>query len=285
MKSSPRIIEVKCSRALSRSNLPEMDYSLNPYHGCLHGCIYCFAMDFTPEYDAVEEWGSKIYVRTNIAEKLRHEISGLKRGTVGISTITDPYQSIEGRYRLTRKCLSILLENGFYVTLQTKSPLVIRDIDVIDSHRENVDVGMTLTTLSSDLATILEPGSPSPASRISSIERLSHAGVRTWIYLGPIIKGVNDSMDDIEEIVGVCERTGSRLIFDRYASYRHSDIMISSAAESSGLRADLKTTEEWWMDLSRNIQRIGKDHGVVTVTQDEDWKLEKKLRIRTLEKF
>lgn len=285
MNSRMRVIEVKCRRALSRSNLPEMDYSVNPYHGCLHGCLYCFAMDFTPEHDAVEEWGYKVYARIDIAERLRHEIAGIRRGTVGISTITDPYQSIEGRYKLTRQCLNILLESGFYVTIQTKSPLVLRDMDILRKYAGSADVGITVTTVRASTAAILEPGSPSPQARLSAVRRLSQAGIRTWVYIGPIIRGLNDSAEEMESIVRECSETKSRLIFDRYSNYRHSDILIGNAISSGRINGDIRSSKEWWDGIVDTMYIFGKEYGVSTVTQEEDWMIEKKLRMRTLERF
>jgi len=124
-----RIREVKCKTALSKSNLPGLDYSLNPYRGCQHSCAYCYV----PNVLRIKrnEWGSFVDVKTNIPNVLSKELRIKKPGVVGISTITDPYQPAENNYKLTRYCLEQLLRHDFPVCIQTKSDLVARDIDLI----------------------------------------------------------------------------------------------------------------------------------------------------------
>ena len=125
-----KVVEVTAASALNRSGLSELDYTLNPYLGCLHACRYCFAVDMTPHREAREMWGSTVAVRVNILDVLKKEIHRLRRGVVGVSTITDPYQAVEGRYGITRSCTEMLLRNGFRVSVQTKSPLVRRDVEI-----------------------------------------------------------------------------------------------------------------------------------------------------------
>ncbi|MEM0155450.1 MAG: radical SAM protein, partial [Thermoplasmataceae archaeon] len=195
-----RIMEIETNHALSKSGLPELNYALNPYMGCLHACIYCFAIDFTSEREPRENWGSVVAVKTNLLETLRKEITGRKRGIVGVSTITDPYQAIEGKYRLTRESIKMLTENGFRVTVQTKSPLVTRDRDIFVSHKKFVDVGMTITTLDPKMWSLIEPGSPPPQSRVRALKTLSAESISTWIFLGPVMKGLNDSRENLREV-------------------------------------------------------------------------------------
>ncbi|KAA8922643.1 MAG: radical SAM protein, partial [Thermoplasma sp.] len=113
-----RVIEIEVKTALQKSGLRELDYSLNPYLGCMHRCLYCYAMDMTKDTRASSDWGSTVIAKRNIIEVLRREIPYRRRGIVGISTITDPYQPVEFRYRLTRQAVGILLKEGFRVSIQ-----------------------------------------------------------------------------------------------------------------------------------------------------------------------
>jgi len=133
--------------ALSNSGLPDLDYALNPYIGCQHGCLYCYAPNYISDIDVKANWGKVIIVKENIGDILHEEVLKKKRGAVGIGTITDAYQPQESIYGLTRLSLKILLNHGFRVSIQTKSTLIIRDIDLLLKFRNKVDVGFTLTSL------------------------------------------------------------------------------------------------------------------------------------------
>ncbi len=155
------MIEIKVKTALSKSGLKELDYALNPYLGCRFSCVYCYARYFSPT-EVKERWGEVVVVKSNLLEVLRREVAIKRKGVVGVSTITDPYQPIESERKLTRGSLKILLESGFRVSIQTKSPLVLRDLDLLLSHKEKVDVGLTITTANRDLSKTLEPLAPLP---------------------------------------------------------------------------------------------------------------------------
>lgn len=202
---------IGCRAALSRSRLPGLDYTFNPYVGCIHGCVYCYVPDlFRGRF---ERWPVEVGVKEGVLEKLRHELRRLTPGVVGISTSTDPYQPIEGELKLVRVALQILGEAGFPVSIQTKSPLVLRDIGILKQMR--ADVGMTITSLSSGFSRRFEPGAPPPRARASAIEEMSRNGIETWIFYGPILHGLNDAEDEMDAIVDLARRTKSRLLYDR----------------------------------------------------------------------
>ncbi len=153
--------EIRVKSALSRSGLPEYDYALNPYLGCQHGCIYCYAMDFTRGEPGVKWGGEVVYVKVNLVQALLRDIRRLRPGIVGISTITDPYQPVESRYKLTRRSIEVLCNADYHVSIQTKSALIIRDIDVISKCGRAVDVGFTITTMR-DTYRVIEPMAAHP---------------------------------------------------------------------------------------------------------------------------
>ena len=204
----------KAYRALTPSGLPDIDYALNPYVGCAHGCTYCYARAYVRDPEVTREWGSVVKIRVNLIDALIKDVSRLKPGVVGLATITDPYQPIEASQHLSRESLKILLRAGFKVDLQTKSPLVLRDIDILKQWRDHVEVGLTITTLKDEVAAIIEPGAPSPSERAKALRELSASGITTWLFLGPIIPGVNDNYSDVRNIAKLAADTNSLLIYD-----------------------------------------------------------------------
>ncbi|MEN3034801.1 MAG: radical SAM protein [Candidatus Methanosuratincola petrocarbonis] len=201
----------KCKSVLSRSRLPGLEYTFNPYVGCGHGCLYCYVPDlFRGRFP---RWPARVEVKEGVLEKLRSEIRRLEPGIVGISTSTDPYQPVEADLRIVRGALEIFKGAGFPVSIQTKSPLVLRDLDVLKGM--DAEVGVTITSISSEFRDKFEPGAPDPGSRFRAVEDLNRAGVKTWIFYGPIIHGFNDSEEEIGSIAEVAAKTGSRLLYDR----------------------------------------------------------------------
>ncbi len=211
----PIIYLVKVKEALSRSGLPDLDYALNPYIGCWHVCIYCYARLYTGDRRVSENWGNIVLVKENIVETLRREVRRKKPGVVGVGTITDAYQPVEAMYELTRKSILILLENGFHTSIQTKNPLVLRDLDILKKYKDRVDVGFTITTLDEGTARIIEPRAPPPKARAKALERISEEGVETWLFYGPIIPGINDDEETISSLVELARQTGSTLYYDK----------------------------------------------------------------------
>jgi DNA repair photolyase len=195
-----RYTETTCKTALSRSLLPGLDYSLNPYTGCGHGCIYCYA-PATLRYSGLEPWGTFVAAKTNIPAVLERELRKAPRGVVGISTVTDPYQPAEGRLKLTRSCLEVLQAKQFPVCIQTKSALVLRDIDLIRDFRDK-EVGLTVTTLDDKASAVIEPGASWPGERLEVLKRLADAGIPTWAFVGPLVPGLVDD----EGLAGLLSR-------------------------------------------------------------------------------
>jgi DNA repair photolyase len=210
---NPFIPSVKVTVAISRSSLPGLDYTFNPYVGCVHGCIYCYARCFTKDREAAENWGKTVKVKAEVLELLERQLAKMKRGVVGVSTITDPYQPIEKGAEITRKAIQMLKFKKFYVSIQTKSDLALRDLDMIRGR--DFDVGVTITTFDVNMAKKLEPRASSPEARASVIESFSERGVKTWIFYGPIIPKLNDDLETVLKIARLARRTKSEVIIDR----------------------------------------------------------------------
>ena len=198
--------EVHCKTALTRVQGMAFGWSLNPYRGCTHGCHYCFARSTHFYYDlnADEEFSSIIFVKTNIADVLRMELSSPRwqRPRVVIGTATDPYQPIEGKYRLTRAVLEAFLAFRTPVSIITKSSLVVRDVDLLAeiAQRLGCTVNFSITTLDRSLWRQLEPGTAPPLQRLRAMQRLAAAGVHAGVLLAPIIPGLTATKDNLEDV-------------------------------------------------------------------------------------
>jgi DNA repair photolyase len=205
--------ETTCKTALSKSLLPGLDYSLNPYTGCEHGCVYCYAPS-TIRYGGPEPWGTFVTAKTNIPVVLERELRRSKPGVVGISTVTDPYQPVERGLKLTRSCLEVLLAKGFPVCIQTKSALVVRDIDLIRDFPVK-EAGMTITALDDETSAVIEPGASLPGERLDALRHLSDSGIPVWAFVGPLVPGFVDG-DRLTEILTCIKSSGaSRVLVDR----------------------------------------------------------------------
>lgn len=214
-----KIYETTCQSALNRSKIPGMDYCLNPYHGCSHGCIYCYAGCMTRFSGLKEEWGSFVQVKSNFPERLAAQLKRPRRGTVMLSSVTDAYQAVERKYGLTRACLKLLSRTGLRVSILTKSDLVLRDLDIL-KELDNVRVGFTITTADEILARRLEPGAPPSSRRLKAIEKLAGAGIKTWVFVAPIIPGLTDAPGDIKTLVQAAKQAGAREIhYDPFNFY------------------------------------------------------------------
>jgi DNA repair photolyase len=177
--------EVYAKSILNKSKV--MDYCINPYVGCEHACVYCYARLFIPRYSGHEEkWGSFVDVKINAAKLLEKQIHKAEKKPVWISGVTDPYQPLETKYMLTRKCLEILLQAQWPVTIQTKSALVLRDLNLL-KHFEHAEVGFTITTDDEKIAKLFEPNAPAIRARIGALQKLHKEGIRTFAFIGPIL--------------------------------------------------------------------------------------------------
>jgi DNA repair photolyase len=173
-------------------------YSINPYRGCSHGCIYCYARP-THEFlgfSAGLDFETKIFVKEDAPDLLRKELSAKRYQpvTLSISGVTDCYQPAERQFRLTRRCLEVLAEFGNPCGVITKSHLVTRDLDVLsDLARRNLTVViLSVTTLNADLSSRMEPRAASPGRRLAAIEELSRAGIPTGVMVAPVVPGLTD---------------------------------------------------------------------------------------------
>src|SRR3954463_14044899 len=201
-------------RIITRNESPDIsfDRSINPYRGCEHGCIYCFArpthayLGLSPGID----FESKLFVKPNAAELLERELSAPNYSprTIAIGTNTDPFQPIEKQYRVMRRILEVLDRFGHPVGIVTKSALVLRDLDILSrmAERNLAKVALSVTTLDPKLARVMEPRAATPARRLDALRQLSAAGVPTSVMVAPVIPAINDA--EIERILDAAAAAG-----------------------------------------------------------------------------
>lgn len=196
--------DVLAKTVLTRTRIPGSDYCVNPYVGCEHGCSYCYA-SFMKRFTGHEEpWGEFVDAKVNAPEVLRRQLRRARRGSVLVGTVTDPYQPEERRRLLTRGCLEALLERQLPVSVLTRSPLCVRDVDLFRRF-EDVSVGLSITTDRDEIRRIFEPRAPPIPARLEALRALRRAGVPTWVFAGPLlpmdpsrlVEAVGDAADEV----------------------------------------------------------------------------------------
>jgi len=194
------------------------DWTLNPYRGCTHGCHYCFARRYHVQFEmnSDDEFASVILVKRNFVEVLRQELDrpGWNREQVAFGTATDPYQPIEGHYRLTRRSLEVLAAAHTPIGLVTKGPMVVRDRDVLKALGDaaGCTVYMSVPTVDEDAWRILEPGTAHPLQRLRAVRELVDAGVDAGVLMAPIVPGFSSSRTKLERTIKAVADHGARFV-------------------------------------------------------------------------
>jgi DNA repair photolyase len=168
-----------------------------------------------------ESWGQFIDIKINAAEVLKKEVKNKKQGEVIISSICDGWQPIEKKYKLTRNCLKILLENGFKISILTKSCLIERDFDIISSYSKAVEFGITLTTINNSLARTIEPFASLPDKRLYILEKALKLGLKTYVFCGPFLPFISDRQIDFEELFCKLSKIGIQNIYIDKLNFRY----------------------------------------------------------------
>jgi DNA repair photolyase len=238
-------------------------YTANLYKGCSHGCVYCYAPSLTRDE---RRWGSYVDVKINAPRVLERELRGIRKDEVFLSSASDPYQPVEAKYRLTRRCLEVLLRNRFPVSILTRSPLVLRDLDLLKKF-EWIRVGMSITTVP---VRQFEPGVPPLSRRIETLRRLSEAGIQTYVSLAPVIPGI--VMVDLDRLFEDLREAGVSWVgfaVLRFAGYDESRTMFEEASGVSFTQA-LEGRDELVARLSGLVRRYG------MTPKDDEWNSEEK---------
>jgi DNA repair photolyase len=242
-----RVNEIKVKSILGKSSIG--DYCINPYVGCMISCIYCYADYYTRKFSKhQEEWGSYVDVKINAPEVLLKEIGKKKKGIVYISPLTDAYQPLEAKYKITRKILEILARYDWPVVIQTKSPLVLRDLDILKKF-SNIEIGFTITSLEGGKTRRLEKFASYPKERINALKTLKEAGIKTFVFIGPIMPFT--SIEEIERIVEETKEFSDEFYFDKL---NIKPGLIKKIRKVEGLEViEEDKMKEYYNDIKREI--------------------------------
>lgn len=236
--------ETKCKSILSKSDLYDVDYTINPYTGCEHGCKYCYAKFMRKFTNHKEPWGEFVDIKTNSRKILEKDLMKKGKGSILISSVTDPYQPLEKEYELTRKILKRLSNTKFPVTILTKSDLILRDVDILKDFKEKrIQVGFTINFLNEEDGKIWEPNSPKPKDRIKALKQISKKGIDSYVHIGPYFEGITD-LEEIAKEVG------------EYVS----ELQIEGINLKDNEREIINTIKENYPALKENYEKIARNY-------------------------
>ncbi|MDX3524214.1 SPL family radical SAM protein [Streptomyces scabiei] len=248
-------IEIEAKTLIQKSKTPSHDYVINPYTGCVLGCAYCFASFAGRQFGrSVKEWGDYLYVKKNAVELARKELAkmpqGKRRGTMLLSSVTDPYQGHETQYRLTRGILRELqaVEYPGLVRILTKSPVVTRDIDLLTA-LPRAEVGMTVTTTDDKVSRWLEVRAPRASRRLRTLAELNEAGIRTYAFVGPLLPHFATRPELLDDQFGQLVEAGVGEVFmehinlKRYIRERMDQVLADESEEVREAYVQAQTKE------------------------------------------
>jgi DNA repair photolyase len=210
--------EVTCRSALNPVNGMPFNWTLNPYRGCTHGCHYCFARRYHVQFEmnSDDEFASVILVKHNLVEVLSRELErpAWRRELVAVGTATDPYQPIEGHYKLTRRSIEALTRGRTPIGLVTKGPMVVRDIDVLadQARAAGCTICVSVPSVDEDAWRTLEPGTAHPLQRLRAVRQLVDAGVNAGVLMAPIVPGFSSSRTKLERTIKAIADHGARFV-------------------------------------------------------------------------
>lgn len=253
-RRSSNPVEIEAKTLIQRSKIPSIDYVINPYVGCVFGCAYCYA-SFAGRMvgQPTSEWGNYLYVKKNAVELAQKEIGAMsddkRHRTMLLSSVTDPYQGAERKYRLTRGILQVLVDHRYpgRVRILTKSPIVTRDVDLL-ARLPRVEVGMTVTTTDDRVSRWLEVRAPLASRRLRTLAELRDAGIATFAFVGPLLPHFVTTPSLLDDLLGrlaeagVCEVYMEHINLKRYIRERMNPVLADEQpdVQEAYLRARTK---------------------------------------------
>lgn len=257
MINTMQIKEITSKTALSPSKLPGLDYTLNPYSGCGHQCMYCYV----PSVKHISRicWEETIFVKRNLPTILSKELSKKKPGTIGISTVTDPYQPVEKTFQVTRYCLEQLLKHDFSIQIQTKSDLILKDIHLIEQFKQ-AEIMISIGTSNDTHRQILEPGASSIKQRLNVLHELKNNDeIKSSVFFGPIYPSM--CWDEIKILLDTfIEENVSTILLDTLHLKPGLENHISNVVQKYPILYDLFqqnifSSSHWYQETTKNIMK------------------------------
>ncbi len=257
--------EIQAKSILQKSGLPGVDYVINPYTGCVHGCVYCYARFMKRFTDHPEPWGAFLDAKVNAPDLLARQLSRRRRPLrecVFLSSVTDPYQAPEREYELTRRLLEVLALYDVPVSTLTKSDLVLRDADILGRFSD-VEVGMSFGVADDGWSLLLEPRASPPSRRLAALRALRERGIRTSAFVSPFIPGVSDIRRTVDALAGAVGGFGVEAINTGAGTWAATLAVIArrdkAAAEES---ARLAPDPKYWRALEIQTRHLARQAGM-----------------------
>lgn len=247
-----KITEVEAKSIIVPSKLLDQDYVINPYTGCQFECLYCYAT-FMGRYvnESRNDWGNYVYVKLNAVEVVRKQLGkwGKERrqSSILLSSVTDPYQGVERKYKIVRGILEVFIEAEYpgQINLLTKSPLIERDLDLLK--QLNMDVGLTITTTDDKLSRFLEVKAPSASRRLDTLAKLVQEGIRTYAFIGPLLPHFRYQPELLDDLFKSIAETGTQDIYIEhinlpgYIKQQMSKVLNGTSEEIRAIYEEAKT--------------------------------------------
>lgn len=256
------IKEINIKSIITKSNLPDADFVINPYIGCQHGCKYCYA-DFIKRFTghSNEDWGSFVDVKINAADKIKLKTIN-KNSTILIGSVTDPYQPIEKKYKITRQCLTKLLVYQPKIEILTKSKLILRDVDILKQFK-NLKVGVSIGIQDNEFSKELEPLSSSPNERIEVLKILNKENINTYLFISPIFPGITD----YKRLIKMANKYVNKILFENINIRNNNrkriiDFLRMHKPELITFYKDLQNNKTYWDSIKNDIQSIAENYSI-----------------------
>lgn len=267
-----QITEIEAKSMLVKSKLPATDYVVNPYIGCNFACAYCYA-SFMGRFvgQPIEAWGDYLSIKINAVEVFRRDLERLapskRNSTILLSSVTDAWQGPEKKYRLARGVLEVLRDSSYpgFVSILTKSPLVLRDIDVISALPAK-EVGITMTTTDDNIGRFMEAHAPLASERLRTLADLSAAGVPTYAFLGPLFPHYRFRGDLLEQLFIALKGAGTTTIFAEHLNtsqyiLRRIEPLLAEAEPTIRSAYDAARAGEHRRAVSNMVMHLVEKHG------------------------
>jgi DNA repair photolyase len=255
------INEVHTKSILQKTGIPGSGYVINPYTGCIHGCVYCYARFMKRFTGHTEGWGAFLDAKVNAREVLKRQLEKRRepiQDVVFLSSVTDPYLTAESSFQLTRGILEVLLEYQVPISMLTKSDLVLRDIDLLRQFEE-CSVGLSLMTVDEMLARRFEPRAPSPMRRIQALRELKANNIYTYAFISPYLPRLSNIEQLMEALDGVIDEVGVEALNTKEAYWWGVQrVLARYYPELLFGYKELCRKNSYWSNLARKVRRLAR---------------------------
>ncbi len=255
---------IKCKNILSKSKIPSGGYSINPYCGCAHNCVYCYACFMKRFTNHSEPWGQFIDIKINAPEVLPKDLTKMKKGSIFLSSVTDPYQPIEKRYKLTRKLLAQILKynSNIPISILTKSALVTRDLNLLKQFK-HCEVGLSITSVSSKDSRNFEPGASLPRDRIKALAKIHQVkGITTYASIAPLLPGVTNFEKILSALKGKVDYVSAEELNFKPSTKAHLFPLLTSKYPKLLPLYERPSDRTFWKKVETKFRKTAKQYGI-----------------------